>query len=251
MYRSCLLIDTGDNPDRHRPGRLWLRNRYHVHQRLCMAFPSATRRSGDEHFLQPFKAADFALGHVHVRRAVDAGFLYRVMPVSHSRAVIIVQSAAKPDWEYAFHNAQYLLAAAPEVKEIDPQFSAGQWLRFSLVANPTRKIDTKSAPDGSRRNGQRVPVRPEQLLEWLAGKAHAAGFALQAESTTFQLGYIYMNKDGRGQRLRSVVFDGLLRVTDPLAFRRALIAGIGSGKAFGFGLLSVVPADDPAHCSAR
>ncbi len=40
MYLSSLLIDVGDNPDRPRPGRLWLRNLYHVHQRLCMAFPS-------------------------------------------------------------------------------------------------------------------------------------------------------------------------------------------------------------------
>jgi CRISPR system Cascade subunit CasE len=39
-----------------------------------------------------------------------------------------------------------------------------------------------------------------------------------------------------------VVFEGRLRVTDAEAFRRALAAGIGSGKAFGFGLLSVAPA---------
>ena len=50
MYLSCLLIDVGDNPDRPRPGRLWLRNLYHVHQRLCMAFPSArkTRTSDND-----------------------------------------------------------------------------------------------------------------------------------------------------------------------------------------------------------
>lgn len=40
----------------------------------------------------------------------------------------------------------------------------------------------------------------------------------------------------------SVLFEGLLRVTNPDAFRSALEMGIGSGKAYGFGLLSIAPA---------
>ena len=39
-----------------------------------------------------------------------------------------------------------------------------------------------------------------------------------------------------------VVFEGRLVVTDVERFRQALADGIGSGKAFGFGLLSVAPA---------
>lgn len=40
----------------------------------------------------------------------------------------------------------------------------------------------------------------------------------------------------------AVLFEGVLRVTDAAAFRAALERGIGSGKAYGFGLLSVAPA---------
>jgi len=39
----------------------------------------------------------------------------------------------------------------------------------------------------------------------------------------------------------AVVFEGLLRVTDANAFQETLIHGIGSAKAFGFGLVSVAP----------
>ena len=35
------------------------------------------------------------------------------------------------------------------------------------------------------------------------------------------------------------MFDGRLVVTDAALFRQTLVQGIGSGKAFGFGLLSV------------
>jgi CRISPR system Cascade subunit CasE len=39
----------------------------------------------------------------------------------------------------------------------------------------------------------------------------------------------------------AVVFDGLLRVTDTGAFTETLVHGLGSAKAFGFGLLSIAP----------
>ena len=82
--------------------------------------------------------------------------------------MIVVQSGVEPDWGYAFHNARHLPAAPWEVKQFHHRFAEGQHLRFRLVANPTRKIDTKSGPDGRRRHGRRVPVRIDELYEWLA-----------------------------------------------------------------------------------
>jgi CRISPR system Cascade subunit CasE len=40
----------------------------------------------------------------------------------------------------------------------------------------------------------------------------------------------------------SVQFDGILRVSDPDKLHAAIENGIGSGKGFGFGLLSLAPA---------
>jgi len=243
MYRSCLLIDVGNNPDRPRPGRLWLRNRYHVHQRLCMAFPSESQKIQDVYFLAPFRPDEFGNGQVHVKRSMDSGFLFLIDPLPNGRAVIIVQSATMPDWDYAFRNARYLLAASPEVKPFDPRFSKGQNLRFRLAANPTRRL-SKHSPDAKEESiGKRVPVPTDQLMDWLACRADSAGFSIKRDATILQPGYVYMNKNGKGQRLRSVLFDGFLRVTDPDAFRQTLFRGIGSGKAFGFGLLSVTPAN--------
>ncbi len=97
MFLSLLEIDVGDNPDRPRPGRNWLRNLYHVHQRLCMAFPSAARKADDPDFLKPYRPEDFpeqrhiadarakavataALRHVHAPRGENRGFLFRIDP---------------------------------------------------------------------------------------------------------------------------------------------------------------------------
>ncbi len=247
MYLSCLLIDVGGNPDHPRPGRLWLRNLYHVHQRLCMAFPSELRKSDDQNFLKPFNPEDFGNGHVHVKRADDKGFLFRIDPKPGGRVVIVVQSSTEPDWDYAFHNAGYLLAAPPQVKLFDPSFEAKQRLRFRLVANPTRRLSNRSlGADGQpiqKGIGKRVPVPTDRLLEWLTGRAEKAGFSIESKSVDVSPGYICINKarSGDGLRLRSVRYDGVLIVTNPARFREGMLQGIGTGKAFGFGLLSVAP----------
>jgi CRISPR system Cascade subunit CasE len=158
--------------------------------------------------------------------------------------VILVQSAIEPDWDYAFHNAKYLLAAPPDSKEVAPSFNMGQKLRFRLLANPTRKIDTKSGPDGKRRHGKRVPVPDDTLLKWLVCRAEQGGFSVEGASVIVQPGYVYVNKDkGKGEpiRYRSAQYEGNLEVTDPERFRETIIRGIGPAKAFGFGLLSVAP----------
>ncbi|MCC6909096.1 MAG: type I-E CRISPR-associated protein Cas6/Cse3/CasE [Phycisphaerales bacterium] len=241
MFISCLLVDTGANVDRPRPGRLWLRNVYRVHQRLCMGFPTAVRFGADADFLLPFKPDDFGPGHVRVPRTRQAGFLFRVDPLQRGRAVILVQSADEPDWGYAFRNAGHLLAADPAVRAWDPSFAAGERWRFRLRANAVRRI----APVEPGRDGPRVPVPPteERLREWLVRRASRAGFGLEALEAMVP-GYVYMSKSvmrGSGLRLRSVLYEGTLRIVDPGALSSALASGIGPAKAFGFGLLSIAP----------
>jgi len=267
MHLSSLLIDVGDNPDRPRPGRLWLRNLYHVHQRLCMGFPSDPRKQSDPEFVAPYEPCDFPeqrhfadkskkkseagphiLTIVHAPRNQNSGFLFRVDPLPGGRAVILVQSAVRPDWDYAFHNASYLLAAPPQLQSFAPCFTRGQSLRFRLAANPTRRLSRRSLeadgqPVKEASIGKRVPVPNDQLFDWLARRAEPAGFSVREECTQVQPGYIYVKKKktgtDKGQRLRSVRYDGTLQVTDPSLLQETIIQGIGPGKAFGFGLLSL------------
>ena len=48
----------------------------------------------------------------------------------------------------------------------------------------------------------------------------------------------------RGDRriaIETCTFEGVLDVTHPAALREAIVAGVGPGKAFGCGLLSLAP----------
>ena len=284
MYLSHLMIEVGSDPDRPRPGRLWLRNMYHVHQRLCMAFlPSDSKKKKDDpEFLKPFSPDDFpetrqiadqkpeavgaeALKHVHRPRDSESGFLFRVDPLPGASAAILVLSATQPDWDYAFHNADYLLAAPPsEPRRLKVSIVPGARFQFRLAANPVRKVTGKSRnakgePFDEKWIGKHVPVPADEasLRDWLERRAeprwsaarnsedkqHPPGFRL-VEITGIQTGYVYFNKTrdaAKGQRLRSARFEGILEVSNPDDFRKTLICGIGPAKAFGFGLLSVAP----------
>jgi CRISPR system Cascade subunit CasE len=240
MYLSYLLIDAGENPDRPRPGRLWLRNLYRVHQRLCMAFPNVEHKTADPYFIRRYEPQHFQRAHVHERRSVDGGFLFRIDPLPAGRTGIVIQSVAKPDWNYAFQNASFL-AAPPQVYPYEPQFRVGQLLKFRLLANATRRNNDA----GNKYYGKRVPVKRENLEKWLKNHAEKAGFVVE-KLLNIQTDYASAakNKDDESKRFFFARYDGVLKVTDANLLWDAVIRGIGPAKGFGFGLLSILPMKD-------
>jgi CRISPR system Cascade subunit CasE len=172
MFLSLLHVNVGDDPERDQPGRQWLRDIYRVHQRLWMAFPDGARRAEDPNFLGPWDGP--AIPDPKPTRR-EAGFLFRIERDGCPR--ILVQSAQRPDWEYAFQNAPYLLASDPDrrprVREFDPAPRRRQAYRFRLLANV---VSSKSVvhPDGRtrttrsgltifRRRRTEVLVHPEPI----------------------------------------------------------------------------------------
>jgi CRISPR system Cascade subunit CasE len=263
MFLSYLLVDTAADPSRPRPVRSWIGRPYRVHQRLWMAFPSNRRRAEDTHFLAPFNPSEFAQ-HAHTPRNADAIFLFRVDPmpgVVPSRHGIVVQSAIKPDWDYAFHNAPEFLAAPPIVNSYRPSFALGQRLHFRLRANPTKRVAEKNERLGSVMAGKRVGLTSEaEQVRWLLRKGDVGGFRVPGswvdannpdtsepvQLPNFRVNVIAEGRDRNGKpgcagEFLAVRFEGLLEVTDPERFLQTVRDGLGSAKGFGFGLLSLAP----------
>jgi CRISPR system Cascade subunit CasE len=241
---------------------MWLNNIYNVHRRLSMAFPIRERKESDPHFLQPFDPTGFE----------SRQFLFRVdnnVDGAEKRAVIIVQSSLVPDWDYAFHNASGFLAAKPETKKYDPQFTQGQQLRFRVRINPSvkRNVEEKaSSPEGLVKTGNILHKRvsltwdedsnPEvAIADWFARKSARLGFT-PLRTELVQLGWEYGSKpEAKGElprrenkympmKFRSALLEGILCVEDPVLFPNTLSKGIGTAKGMGFGLLSVIQLPD-------
>lgn len=186
------------------------------------------------------------------------GILFRVEQRRDASPALLVQSSENPDWSKL---PRAYLFAPPESKEISAAlegFAAGAVLRFRLRANPTRKVETKTLADGIKRNGKRVELRTEQeQLSWLRRKGAEGGFEIVSVRTAAEVPDVRVSDEGKvggfrnsipsanGKRrltFGSVLFEGRLRVTDPEKFRATLERGVGSAKAYGFGLLSTAPA---------
>ncbi len=181
------------------------------------------------------------------------GVLHRAETNDRGGCVVYVQSKETPDWtqlpETVFDRQR---ADSSEVRDLDKDIGAlrsGDLLMFRLLANVTRRIDTKTREDGVRRHGRRVPLRDHDArVAWLQRKATAAGFELvegwsgqpNLRVTEHAPVHGYRSDDGDPRKitLEGVTFDGLLRVNNPMAFCKALESGVGPGRAYGFGLLS-------------
>ncbi|RJQ05533.1 MAG: type I-E CRISPR-associated protein Cas6/Cse3/CasE [Bacillota bacterium] len=228
MYLSRLIL----NP-KNRAVRRDLGDLQSLHRTLMSAFPSA----------QGPRTA-----------RAEMGLLYRIELEPRSPGVpLIVQSLVQPNWSYL--EPGYLLDCRGSlgVKRVDQIYESiqpGSLLRFRLRANATKKVDTKTGPDGIRRNGRRVPLTdPDAALRWLERKAAESGFRLVDVAQNPGLPDVAAipaaGRRGTGVRgsqkvtVDSVLFEGRLQVIDKTSFLRALGRGIGPAKAYGCGLLSV------------
>lgn len=255
MFLSQLLVNSGSHPDKPRPGLDWVKQTYRVHQRIWMAFPDEHRIKEDPFFLGTWPAGSLAKP-----RRQEGGFLFRIEPEPPLR--ILVQSSARPNWDYAFQNAPHLLASAPQVREYEPSFNAGQTLRFRLVMQMVKR---RTVPTGKLQEGQKAksehPIRcllptadgsgrraPDPNFTAWKERLHLAaersGFTVGAEPSQLRVHPVtnlYMKPEGREtpNRFNAAMFEGLLTCTDPVLLRGAVINGIGRGKAFGMGLLSL------------
>ncbi len=121
-----------------------------------------------------------------------------------------------------------------ESKPVRDGFLSCQHYAFQLKANPTmRRCEDR----------RRLGIYAEdRLTEWMQRKAEHNGFAVNKESLVVgaPIDEVFI-RDGRRGKHVSVDFKGYLTVTNREAFRTAFERGIGSAKAFGFGLLMLQP----------
>lgn len=199
LYLSQLVL----NPH-SRQVQTELRNPYEMHRTLAHAFGQGER----------YQAARCLF---RVDQLPSTGHWY-----------LLVQSLVAPQWEYLPHADRYLLEV-PAVKAVDTAVITEGRYRFRLRANPTVK-----------RDGKRLPLRDEEAqLAWLQRKGTAHGFTLVSVRVRDATACRTRTAGDQVATLEGVTFDGVLRVVDPTAFHAALEGGIGAGKGFGFGLLSL------------
>ena len=192
--------------------KLRLRDTYEWHEAVWKAFPGQDGRERD--------------------------YLTRLdrRPAGFRLLIASLTEPVRPDW----------CPSDPEcwkTKRIPEGYLTHRRYAFQLCANPTRKVAVQISDGSFKKNGRRVPLGTrEELVAWINRKGEQGGFSVGEDTLrAFSRGREYFEKNGVRGLHSAVEFQGVLTVADPQRFHETFTRGVGSAKAFGFGLLVIAP----------
>ncbi|MEQ1621314.1 MAG: type I-E CRISPR-associated protein Cas6/Cse3/CasE [Methylococcales bacterium] len=159
--------------------------------------------------------------------SVTSGILYADKGGDFNSRLILMLADRPPNPAPAFGEV--------ESKIIGEQFLQHNRYAFEVTVNPGKR---------DNQSGKIVAVRGrEAIAEWFIDRGEKSwGFKinpnnLQIEKMSVQT----FKKDGQTVTHGSATLKGELQVTDREQFSQSFRQGIGRGRAFGFGLLQIVP----------
>src|SRR5574340_699155 len=194
------------------------KNPYNLHRAIWKLFPGLERESRS------------------TAKEERQGFLFCVERSEPGHpASVIVQSKRAP---LVLTEHAHVVAT----KEFNPQPLQGQQLSFLLAANPVKTINDKTGRFNRKREPKkcRVPlIKDEQQIQWLQDRLKGVATTEAVKVRKLPPIFFYKQKEKRDGKLVPIMFEGVLRVEDPLSLVKVLEDGIGPAKGFGCGLMLV------------
>lgn len=140
---------------------------------------------------------------------------------------------------------RYGVPNSGEIKEYNSflqSLDEGMQLHFRVALNPVVSVSK-----GAGVRGRVMPhVTVEQQMQFLLDRSVKNGFQLNSEDFVIKERSYEPLKQSEPNTIRisKVVYEGILTIKDIVVFRETLQKGFGKKKAYGFGLMTVVPLRD-------
>ncbi len=118
----------------------------------------------------------------------------------------------------------------------------GVSMKFRVTLNPTITL--------SKGTGNKGEVKPHititHQLKYLMDRSVKNGFVLNDnEYSIVERGYeVFRKSNQKSIRFIKVVYEGILTINDIEIFKKTLIKGFGKHKAYGFGMMTIMPIND-------
>ncbi|RBQ18066.1 type I-E CRISPR-associated protein Cas6/Cse3/CasE [Spongiactinospora rosea] len=195
---------------RSRLARLDLRNAEALHKRVMSLVPDG-------------------LGE---RARAQAGVLYRYDDTSAVGPHLLIQTRAPVDATRL--PDQYGTLAVRDLTPLLNMLRPELAVQYRIIANTSKRLGRTS-----ERSGKLVALRGPEADEWWHARAQANGLILR---TVVSTSLPDIRSPGKaGIRHAATRFDGIAVVKDAELVQQAVLNGIGRGKAYGCGLLSLAP----------
>lgn len=157
----------------------------------------------------------------------------------NNKSYLLILSEDKPDINML---EKYGVKGTGETKDYSEflnSLESGDRMRFRVVLNTTKSISNRKFG-----RGKVVPLTSEEdQIKYLIDRSEKNGFELHPEDFYLvRSGFEKVLKNGE-QRLDLIKaeFQGELTIMDKDKFKETLTKGIGKKKAYGFGMMTVIP----------
>lgn len=201
-----------------------LSNPYNLHQTLLNAFDS-----------DQWGGARDASGRLLFR--VEPEKTYSPVPPT-----VLVQAHSPADWTAITDRFPAYFDRPPEQKAVVLrrfELELGATVAFRIRVNPIWNEPIKGAKRGKRR----PLLGEEQQLEWFSQRLRKNGAeVIHARPRHEGVQHLSKANSSKSVAITFSLIEGTMKVTDGQLLSRAIANGIGPGKAFGCGLLSLAPA---------
>lgn len=187
------------------------------------------------------------------------------LEVQPHRAAVIVLTRSRPSWEHMVERAGWPGVDEPQAlvrpyNGLLDSIARGRQFALLVKANPTSSTKHPQAPSAvqkerlaehSRPRGVRVPHRTvEHQLAWFRDRIERWGFTPLTDEHDVpavrlvardRMSFKKKPTDDHRVTLQTATYSALVAIDDPDAARRSLLDGVGPGKAYGLGLITLAP----------
>lgn len=160
----------------------------------------------------------------------------------HGKDYLTIVSQSIPDKDRLERYGVKNTAATKDYEPFLKSIKDGDRMFFKVTLNP---VISKS--EGAGKRGRAVPCKDDKSrMEYFMERSEKNGFELNREEFTITEKGVFILKKAKSSNIKFVkaVYQGKLTVSDAEKFREMLSQGIGKHKAYGFGLMSVIPMVD-------
>ena len=173
-----------------------------------------------------------------IEQALRTRKLWRVDKLKE-RYYLLIVSTSKPDLRLLERYGVSGSAKTASYTAFLNVLKAGMRARFRVTLNPVISVK-----DGTNARGRTMPhVTLEHQMQFLLNRAEKNGFALdENDFSIVERSYEPLRKaNEKTIQLSKVTYEGVLTITDKSKFVKTLTEGFGKKKAYGFGMMTVIP----------
>ena len=159
----------------------------------------------------------------------------------NGKEYLLIMSEEKPDINKLEYYGVTGTGAIKKYDEFLDSLSENRNYRFRITINP---IVARSSGKLSGKRGRVFPlVREEEQLRYLLDRSESNGFSVLKENFYVKNSNVAkLRKSGNNSiKILKVTIEGVLTITDKEKFKNMMIMGLGKKKAYGCGLMTVIP----------